>query len=263
MLVFSKKTIAVKTLKSDFLSSQECESVTNFLTSELSRMSTKEKVIAWSDLEEMVKQMGDASTLSTLTPNDSIVECLNDKCLLELGGALGVEKIFVTDVARVGKSTIVNMRVIDMINAESKSRSSLRVRDGMDGILDGIPSLLMDLGYVDREEDGKEGVNNRELGRKQEAATKAAVLASSVQSKSSMWLRYGGLGLVTIGGVIAYLSDKSIQDANQNASTALENSDSNAYDKAFDNSNSSGVNRNIGFGLLALGVIGFGVSFTF
>ena len=82
-IAFSKSIIAVKALKSDFLSAQESESITNFLTNELSRLATDEKVMAWSDLEEMMKQIGDAAALSTFAADDSAVDCVNDKCFQE------------------------------------------------------------------------------------------------------------------------------------------------------------------------------------
>jgi hypothetical protein len=144
---FAKSTIAVKAIKSELLSEVEGESLTNFITSKLAEVSKDDKVMAWSDVAEMLKQLGESSELSALANDASAVECMSDKCFEELGGALGVDKILVTDLSNLGNSMIVNMRVIDLIRAESKARSSLRVQNGLDGILDGMPKLLLGLGY--------------------------------------------------------------------------------------------------------------------
>ena len=320
-LAFSKSTIAVKALKSDFLSAQESESITNFLTNELSRLATDEKVMAWSDLEEMLKQMGDAAAMAAFTTDEYAVDCLNDKCFEELGGALGVDKILVTDIVKVGSSTIVNMRIIDLARAESKARNSLRVKTGIDGILDGIPELLLGLGYgavidpaiqkkqreaaekKEREEqmakdaeeqkqaqakyekeqkakrEAKQRQNEKRIAqqkaeqdkkeqvRKQEAAEEAAREAAldkqDPNRKIRPWVRYGGLGLGVVGGVLAYLSEQSAANANKNAENALASNDENAYNSALNESKSAGTNRNIGFGLLGLGLVSVGVSFAF
>lgn len=147
-LVFAKSTIAVKSLKTDLLSAQDAESVTNFITNELSNMAVNDKVMAWSDLEEMLKQLGQASEMAALASDAEELECLTDKCFQELGGALGVEKILVTDIAKIGSFMIVNMRVIDLLTASSNARSSLKVKNGIDGVIEGIPGLLQGLGYA-------------------------------------------------------------------------------------------------------------------
>jgi hypothetical protein len=244
-IAFSQATIAVKALKTGVLSVQEAESVTNFITNELFRLSRTDKVIAWSDLEEIIKQIGESSELASLATDDSEINCLNDKCLQELGGALGVEKILVTDITKVGSSTIVNMRVIDLLLASSSTRNSLRVSNGIDEILDGVPELLKGLGFGK----GKQAEqNNQKLSIKKnedlekirkekgavEAAKEATVIKEKRNRKLRAWLRYSGLGLGVVGGFLAYKGERWESNANMKA-----------------------------IGLASLGLLSVGVSFTF
>lgn len=167
IFVFAKGTIAVKALKSDFLSVTESESVTNFITTSLAEIATDEKVMAWSDLEEMIKQLGQTAELASFAADESAANCVSDKCFQELGGALGVEIILITDISKVGSSFIINMRLIDLLSASSEARSTLRVKNGIDGVLDGVPLLLEKLGYGKKVDPMVQAQLDREEAEKQ------------------------------------------------------------------------------------------------
>lgn len=55
---FSATTIAVKNVKSTVLAEQEEESLSNYITSELNKVSGDYKVMAWSDVAEMLTHLG-------------------------------------------------------------------------------------------------------------------------------------------------------------------------------------------------------------
>lgn len=296
IIVFSKETIAVKSVRSDFLSSTEKESVTNFITSSLADVAIEEIVMAWSDLEEIIKQLGETSELASLAANDSVTNCISDKCFQELGGVLGVEKILITDVSKVGTRFVINMRIINLLEASSKARGSLRVQNGMDGILDGVPHLLVKLGYKAPKESNRpvkslnytlplesddapvqaellKNLLNKEkervLAEKQEAASLAAHEAKEVvldkadpYRKVRAWTRYSSLGLALVGGAATYVGNQLVEESYDEQTIAAKNFDSNGYASAAKKSQDSALLRSVGIGVLSLGVVGFAISFT-
>jgi hypothetical protein len=152
-LSFSATTIAVKNVKSTVLAEQEKESLSNYITSELNKVSGDDKVMAWSDVAEMLTHLGQTEKIANLTTDSEVGDCLSDKCFAELGGALGIDKILVTDIGEFGANLVVNMRIIDLSRAESKLRSSKVVTNGVEGVLSAIPELLTGLGYTESTED--------------------------------------------------------------------------------------------------------------
>lgn len=150
---FSATTIAVKNVKSTVLADQEKESLGNYITAELMKVSGDDKVMAWSDVAEMLTHLGQTEQIASLTTDTDSAECLSDKCFAELGGALGIDKILVTDIGEFGSTLVVNMRIIDLSRAESKLRSSKVVKNGVEGVLSAIPELLNGLGYSESAED--------------------------------------------------------------------------------------------------------------
>lgn len=270
-LSFAESNIAVKTVKSDFLSKTEGESVTNFITSTLSETVTNEKVMAWSDLEEMLKQIGETSQLAQLADDASASECVNDKCFEELGGALGVEKILITDISKVGSSFLINMRVLNLLEASSKARGSLRVKNGIDGILDGIPTILAKVGYSKDQatpvEPKKEEISNKDA---KDEAVKSTVASLDVSPKeepnstvAKTTLRVIGGALFAVGGAWAYVANEKVEQAYEDVDESMLNADKVLYDEAVKESEDGDLGRKLGLGLMGAGLLSFTISFSF
>jgi len=72
--------------------------------------------------------------------------CLDVQCLAEIGGALGVDKIIIGTVAKLGKSLVLDLRVVDAHKARILTSGNERIQSGEDdAILDVIPGLVASL----------------------------------------------------------------------------------------------------------------------
>lgn len=302
IIAFSSNTIAVKNVKSTVLEEQEKESLSNYISNELNKVAGTDKVMAWSDVAEMLTHLGQAEKVATLTSDSEELECLTDKCFAELGGALGIDRILVTDIGRFGSDLVVNMRIIDLARAESKLRSSKRVNGNLEKILDAVPELLLGLGYPSQEKINNDMSEEKRLEQKKkdEAALKGiqkanlkraeghgvmrqkavqeenekqksadAVIAEVGEQKNEEdwvlrpWARYGGLVVAVIGVGIIGSNNEKIDEASSDSQVAVEVGDEIAFKDAYSNGESAEKAKNLGMGFLGLGAFSFIMSFAF
>lgn len=272
-LSFASTTIAVKNVKSTVLADQEKESLSNYITTELEKVSGHATVMAWSDVAAMLTHLGQANSVASLADDSQELECLTDKCFEELGGALGIDRILVTDIGKFDSSLIVNMRVINLTKASAEKRASRRVDGGVSKVLDVIPVLLKELGYEARlDVESFSYKENEDEGRRQKAAKTAVEKADLEESKTnknwSPWLRYTGLVVASVGGGLAYWANEEMAEwnkkgldlASQNENFSLEAPD---VKTALKESEDAGSLRNLGYGILGTGLLSFGISFAF
>jgi len=72
--------------------------------------------------------------------------CQTDACMAELGGALGVESLVTGDVARLGESWLVHLKLVRPASARVVAQADRRIRGGtVDDVLDQLPAMVAEL----------------------------------------------------------------------------------------------------------------------
>lgn len=75
-----------------------------------------------------------------------VLGCQTDACVAELGGALGVEGLVTGDVARLGESWLVHLKVVRPARAQVTAQADRRIRGGtVDDVLDQLPGMVKEL----------------------------------------------------------------------------------------------------------------------
>lgn len=136
--VFSQKSVAVLNIRSDQLESGDCISVTNHLTSELQKVEGY-RILSWDDVTRMLER-----TAVKQTPG-----CDDDRCVSEIGGALGAEFIVAGDIGLQGSRYMINIRLIDISKAETVNRVSRSVKGDVGMLADLMPEMAAELLFSD------------------------------------------------------------------------------------------------------------------
>lgn len=86
------------------------------------------------------------NTVLSLERQKVMLGCATDACMAELGGALGAERLLVGDVARVGESLLVHLRLLEVAKVNVVAQADRRFRKGtLDDVLDAIPAMAGEL----------------------------------------------------------------------------------------------------------------------
>jgi hypothetical protein len=89
------------------------------------------RIIAGSDMRDMI----------SLEQQKLALGCEAESCLAELGGALGVPYMFVTDLGRFGGRFIVNMKLLAVEESRVLARANKIVADEA-GVLEALPTVM-------------------------------------------------------------------------------------------------------------------------
>lgn len=82
----------------------------------------------------------------SLEAQKQMLGCQTDACFAELGGALGVERLVAGDLARLGESWLVHLKVVETGKVKVASQSDRRIRGGtIDDVLDALPPMVAEL----------------------------------------------------------------------------------------------------------------------
>src|SRR5512138_806372 len=117
------------------VSPPEAAAMTQSLVSEVRRRSgaeviTEREITSVLSLEQQKRMMG----------------CSTDACMAELGGALGVGRLVTGEVAKLGESLLVSLRVLDAAKVRVVSQSDRRLKKGSyDDLLDALPAMVSEL----------------------------------------------------------------------------------------------------------------------
>jgi TolB-like protein len=86
------------------------------------------------------------SALLSLEQQKVALGCQNEACIAEIGGALGVDRMVTGDMARLGQSWLVHLKVLDVAKARVVTQADRRIKGGtIDDVLDALPSLAEEL----------------------------------------------------------------------------------------------------------------------
>src|SRR5512138_2167532 len=82
----------------------------------------------------------------SLEAQKQMLGCQTDACIAELGGALGVERLVAGDLARLGESWLVHLKVVETGKMKVAAQSDRRIRGGtIDDVLDALPPMVAEL----------------------------------------------------------------------------------------------------------------------
>jgi hypothetical protein len=94
---------------------------------------------------EVITQREISAVLS-LERQKEMLGCTTDACMAELGGALGCDRLVTGDVARLGESWLVHLRLVETARARVAAQSDRRLRGGtIDDVLDQLPAMVAEL----------------------------------------------------------------------------------------------------------------------
>jgi TolB-like protein len=82
----------------------------------------------------------------SLEAQKQMLGCQTDACMAELGGALGVERLVAGDLARLGESWLIHLKVVETGKVKVAAQSDRRIRGGtIDDVLDALPPMVAEL----------------------------------------------------------------------------------------------------------------------
>jgi hypothetical protein len=114
---------------------EEAASLTDAVAAELRQQSGAEVITS-----------RDLGSLLSFEKQKAAVGCSSDTCMAELAGAVGAGRLVAGDVARLGESLLLQLRLLDVRAARVVAQSSRRFKKGsFDDLLDALPSMVREL----------------------------------------------------------------------------------------------------------------------
>ena len=94
---------------------------------------------------EVITQREISSILS-LENQKAMLGCQTDACMAELGGALGTDRLVAGDMAKLGESFLLHLRVVDTRKVRVAAQADRRLRGGtIDDVLAVLPAMVSEL----------------------------------------------------------------------------------------------------------------------
>ncbi|MBI5525493.1 MAG: hypothetical protein HY897_04100 [Deltaproteobacteria bacterium] len=128
-------SVAVLQLEAQGVEAKVTNIVTDTMLSQLNRLPNT-RVIGQREIETMLKY----------EKLKMQVGCTDLSCMVEIGGALGVDKLVTGSLGKLGESFVMNLKLIDIRNAGIEQTFSRRLKGGTDeDFLDALPDALTTL----------------------------------------------------------------------------------------------------------------------
>jgi hypothetical protein len=94
---------------------------------------------------EVITQREIAAVMS-LERQKEMLGCKSDSCMAELGGALGCDRLVAGDLARLGESWLISLKLVETGKARVSAQADRRLRGGtIDDVLDQLPAMVAEL----------------------------------------------------------------------------------------------------------------------
>lgn len=150
----------------------------------------------------------DIQALLSLEKQKKMFGCSEDaSCLAEIGGALGVEYLVVGNVARLGSSWLMFLKVIDVKKVSTVSRADTKGANE-DALLETIPRMIEQM-FPNRGYSAKNSIATRLSAPppaaylQPETAAGGGPAGPKKSYRAAWWMIGGGLGLAVAGAVLA------------------------------------------------------------
>lgn len=250
-----KLKLAVFKVDSKLLGTEQSALLSEMLTAECSQSGLYE-VVPWSEVGNALKMASDKSKLGEISSKGENIECTNSKCYDALG-SLDVRYMVTARVEKPGRLLFMTLKLTDVEQMKQVKVISQKA-ENVDDLFESIPDYVRNL------------LNTSELNQvqellpiqKNEPQKELMGKPKSKKEESTLkpWLRWGGLGLSTVG-LFYTIQQNSTAKAKITAydlATTQTEMDENwaAIQKA---------KRGFwtGLGVAGLGAISLGLSFTF
>ena len=129
------KLVVLQLMNGEGVPASTAQAITEAVVAEVRRQSKA----------EVLTQREIASILS-LEKQKAMLGCDTDACMAELGGALGAERLVAGDMAKLGQSFLLHLRVVDVKKVRVSAQADRRLRGGtIDDVLDVLPAMVAEL----------------------------------------------------------------------------------------------------------------------
>lgn len=96
------------------------------------------------DFEVITK--ADMKAMLDLESQKQLMGCEDDvSCIAEIGGALGVDKIIAGSLGKIGQTYILNLSLVNVLQAKVENRVSGRVKGELDQLIDALSPMVAEL----------------------------------------------------------------------------------------------------------------------
>ncbi|GAB4292645.1 MAG: hypothetical protein Kow0090_06650 [Myxococcota bacterium] len=101
--------------------------------------------------------MAEIKTMLGYEEQKQTVGCTDDSCVIEIGGALGVDRLVTGVLGRLGNSFLINVKLLNIRDATVEKQVSHRIKaESEEALLDALPEIAEEL-FGKSSERGKEG----------------------------------------------------------------------------------------------------------
>ncbi len=87
----------------------------------------------------------DINAMLSFEQQRDLVNCSETSCLANIGGALGVQKLVVLKVARVGANWVTTAKLLDLAAAQVENRTTGVVPGDVQQLLNGVPAIVAEI----------------------------------------------------------------------------------------------------------------------
>lgn len=146
-------SFAVFDLKATGIREEDAQNLTQILSVELKRIESA-TVISRDDIIAML----------SLEKQKDMLGCDDASCLAEIGGALGVDKLVVGQVGKLGESYVISLRLIDAFNVTVDSRVTESFKGEEEQLIRSVRHAARQLVGISPQKTGKLAVSATERG---------------------------------------------------------------------------------------------------
>jgi hypothetical protein len=145
----------------------------------------------------------DIRALLDLEQQKLLAGCSEDACLADLGGALGVKWLVTGNAAFIGKSLVINLKVLDTQSVFVVSSASRRLEGREELLVDALPGLATEIMYNAHAAMFPDDLPLPPWSETEEGSA-LRVIKSGAEARPNAWAHgtfWSGLGLLALGGV--------------------------------------------------------------
>ncbi len=127
-------SIAILSIQSREVSAPNLAPISDMVAKEVTTKSNTQ-VFYLDDVRAMLKAEG----------IDDLLNCYSDSCISRIGSFIGVDKVVIGRLGRLGKSFVFDLKMVDVLRDRTINRASVSVTEDLGKVLTEIPSVVGNL----------------------------------------------------------------------------------------------------------------------
>lgn len=127
-------SIAILSIQSREVSEPNLAPISDMVAKEVTTKSNTQ-VFYLDDVRAMLKAEG----------IDDLLNCYSDSCISRIGSFIGVDKVVIGRLGRLGKSFVFDLKMVDVLRDRTINRASVSVTEDLGKVLTEIPSVVGNL----------------------------------------------------------------------------------------------------------------------